>query len=62
HPYRVDVRRVSDARGSRRGQRLIMSVYAPATVPGHDSPMHRVSGLVRPGRIDLGPFDEAAPV
>lgn len=61
HPYRVDVLRITAERG-RTAQRLTLSVYAPASVPGHDSPMHRVSGLVRPGRIDLGPFDGTAAV
>ena len=55
HPYRVDVLRVSGARG-RSAQRLTMSVYAPAAVAGHDSPMHRVTGLVRPGHVALGPL------
>ena len=55
HPYRVDVLRVAGMR-RRTVQRLTMSLYAPAAVPGHDSPMHRVSGIVRPGHVALGPL------
>jgi hypothetical protein len=60
HPYRVDVLRVAAAR-ERIAQRMTMSVYALGAVPGHDSPMHRATGIVRPGHIALGPFDAPGP-
>jgi hypothetical protein len=56
HPYRVDVLRVSAASG-RGAQRLTMSVYAPGAVPGHDSPVYRATGVVRPGHVALGPLE-----
>lgn len=59
HPFRVDVR--SAASGARHpAQQLTMSVYAAGAVPGHDSPLHRLSGPVRPGRVELGPLAVAA--
>ena len=57
HPYRCDVLRVATTIG-RDAQRLTLSVYEPGAVPGRDSPMHRVSGVVRPGHVALGPFGE----
>jgi hypothetical protein len=60
HPYRVDVLRGAAARG-RSAQRMTMRVYALGAVPGHDSPMHRATGVVRPGHIALGPFDAPGP-
>jgi hypothetical protein len=61
HTYRVDVLRVAAARG-RSAQRMTMSVYAPGAVPGHDSPTHRATGIVRPGHIALGPFEALEPI
>ena len=61
HPYRVDVIRVSAARG-RSAQRLTMSVYAHGAVPGHDSPVYRATGVVRPGHVALGPLDRRGTV
>lgn len=53
HPFRVDVHGMHTARGR---QQLSMSVYPPGTVPGRDSPLHRIAGPIRPGRVDPGSF------
>ncbi|MDQ2688852.1 MAG: hypothetical protein M3Y29_01070, partial [Chloroflexota bacterium] len=50
HAFRVDVHAQP---GNRPRQQLTMSLYAPGAVPGRDSPVHRVSGPIRPGRVDL---------
>lgn len=60
HPFRVDAG--STVSGARHPtQRLTMSIYAAGAVPGHHSPLHRLSGPVRPGRIELGPLGVAPP-
>jgi len=53
HPYRVDVL-AGSVSGGRLEQHVTISVYAPGAVPGRDGPLHRISGSVRPGVIDLG--------
>ena len=60
HPFRVDVRSTA-SRARHPTQQLTMSVYAAGAVPGHDSPLHRLSGPVRPGRVEFGPLAMAAP-
>lgn len=55
HPFRVDVRAASTPT-TRIGQQLAISLYAPGSLPGRDSPLHRISGPIRPGRVDLGGF------
>lgn len=52
HPFRVDVHAIPASRG-RVGQQVAINLYAPDGVPGRDSPMHRISGAVRPGRVEL---------
>ena len=54
HPYRVDVL-PGRGSGGRIEQHVTISIYAPGTVPGRDGPLHRISGSIRPGVIDLRP-------
>lgn len=49
HPYRVDLAIPTGARPSRG---MTISLYAPGSVPGHDAPIRRVGGLIRPGAVD----------
>lgn len=54
HPFRVDAHGPL-GRGRSR-QQLAISMYAPRDVPGRDSPIERVAGAIRPGRVELGPL------
>lgn len=51
HSFRADVTQPDSA--TWRQHHLALSLYAPGGSPGRDSPLHRVSGVVRPGRLDL---------
>ncbi len=47
--FRVDLRSATN----RRDQQLTISAYAPGSRPGTDSPAHRLSGKIWPGRVIL---------
>ena len=55
HPFRVDLHG-GVAPGRRARQELAISLYAPSDVPGRDSPIERITGLVRPGLIDISAY------
>jgi hypothetical protein len=48
--YRVDA---ALTLATREAPRLTISVYARDSAPGHDAPLERVSGPIRPGRVDM---------
>lgn len=50
HQFRADT--AGGSSGARRRRRLSFSLYAPGDIAGRDSPLHRVSGVVWPGRIE----------
>lgn len=49
--YRVDVR--APGVEARTGQHLTLTLYSSRGVPGRDSPILRIAGPIRPGRVDV---------